>query len=87
MTIRVTNEWKFCPKGLVDYLADAIIVDEGGNTGDIPCQVGFCEGFDEIEATHIFIGDGITDKGCHYYKDTIEVNDNYTIDNSINERR
>lgn len=57
-------------KGLVDYLADGYIERDGEK---IPCQIGFVAMDSLIEATHIFIKDGITENGTHYYAETIEI--------------
>ena len=63
--------------GLVDYLADGIIIRNGE---EIPCEIGYTawvSGWggihEEIEATHIFIKDGITESGNHYCAETIEL--------------
>lgn len=56
--------------GLVDFLADGFIERDGEK---IPCQIGFTQFGEEREATHIFIKDGITENGTHYYKETIEL--------------
>ena len=56
--------------GLVDFLADGYIIRDNDR---IPCQVGFTKFGDEVEATHIFIKNGITDSGNHYEAETIEI--------------
>jgi len=56
--------------GLVDYIAAGYIERDGEK---IPCQVGFINAVTEPVATHIFIKDGITENGVHYYAETIEI--------------
>ena len=57
-------------EGLADYLADGYIERDGEK---IPCQIGFIAMDSLIEATHIFVKDGITESGVHYYAETIEI--------------
>ena len=57
-------------EGLADYLADGYIERDGEK---IPCQIGFIAVDGLIEATYIFIKDGITENGTRYYAETIEL--------------
>lgn len=72
LTYGITSELRAVNHGLVDFEADAILEREDFL---IPCKVGFMklESEDEPVATHIFIKDGITKDGFHYYKETIEL--------------
>lgn len=64
----VTSDLKVVEHGLVDYIAEGIYNNQ------IPCQVGFMEfGDGELEATHIFIRDGILEDGTCYNAETIEL--------------
>lgn len=61
--------------GLVDYLADGYIERDGEQ---IPCQIGYNEYMDaedniRCEAEYIFIKDGITENGTHYYAEMIAI--------------
>lgn len=65
--------------GLCDYVAEGILHKH--DVGDIPCKIGYistidCYSDDEIlKPTHIFIqNDGVTKKGNHYSKETIDLN-------------
>ena len=72
-------------RGLVDHIADGeIFIDKAENGGRdrIPCRIGYYEetdadGSDILRAAYLFIDDGITDNGNHYYKETINLEDNY----------
>lgn len=63
----ITGPLKKISHGLVDFLAPGYIIRYGEK---IPCEIGF---LDEKEATHIFIKEGITTNGTHYYAQTIEL--------------
>ena len=73
----ITGEKQRISNALVDYVADGYIERNGEN---IPCEIGFTEFYSddlsesvEIEPTHIFIKDGITDNGTHYEAETIVI--------------
>ena len=73
----VTSERRKVNHGLVDYVADGYIDRDGEK---IPCKVGFMttyanenDAYNDVIATHIFINDGITADGTHYYAETIEL--------------
>ena len=66
----ITGPLKKISHGLVDFLAPGYIIRYGEK---IPCEFGFTVFSDEKEATHIFIKDGITNAGTHYYSQTIEL--------------
>lgn len=76
----ITGKFNKVKNGLVDYLTDGYIKRDGER---IPCEIGFTVwGYsgdpndrqeEEIEATHIFIKDGITENGTGYYAETIEL--------------
>lgn len=65
----ITGEAKKVKAGLVDYVADGYIERDGDK---IPCLVGLINGV-ELVPTHLFIKDGVTDNGTHYYAETIEL--------------
>lgn len=71
-----TGKMQKLQHGLVDYLADGYIE---GNSSRIPCQIGYTDFKGEIEPTHIFIQDGVTTSGEHYYAETIELCGTYAI--------
>jgi len=66
----LTGEKKKVNHGLVDYVVPGYIERDGEH---IPCEVGFTEFNNVLEATHIFITDGITNNGTHYCAETIEI--------------
>lgn len=57
--------------GMVDYTIDGYLLRDSER---IPCTLGYCDFFGNIELTHIFIKEGITENGTHYYSETIEIN-------------
>ncbi len=62
-------------EGLVDFLAEGYIEREGE---EIPCQIGYNTYMDaeddiRLEADYIFLKDGITESGTHYYAETIRI--------------
>lgn len=66
--------------GLVDFLASGIYGEE-----KIPCQIGYIEDTDTFGdkialPAYIFIDDGVTEDGNHYYKATINLCDNASVD-------
>ena len=72
MTYTRTGDMKMAA-GLVDYLADGYIERDGDQ---IPCQIGYNEYEDAdgevtCKAEYIFIKEGVTEYGTHYYADTI----------------
>ena len=66
----ITSELKKVSHALVDYIANGYVYRDGEK---IPCKVGFTEFNAVVEATHIFVSDGITENGNHYYGVTIEL--------------
>ena len=56
--------------GLVDYVKNGYYLMNGEK---IPCEVGFIDMGTVIKATHLFVKDGVTENGTHYYKETIEI--------------
>ena len=67
MKYTITGEKKELKYGLVDYIAEAYIEEDGDR---IPCEVGYIDD----EPMFIFITeDGITKSGHHYYKETIKL--------------
>ena len=67
----VTGELKEVKGGLVDFIAEGYVIRDGER---IPCEIGFTKyGDEEVEETHIFIKNGITEGGNHYYAETIEL--------------
>lgn len=79
--LKITGGLKKVKDGLVDYIASGEVIRNGKK---IPCEIGFTiwgytrnhpeeRGEAEVEATHIFIKDGITSDGTHYNAETIEL--------------
>lgn len=69
----ITSEMKKQHNGLADYLADGYLERDNEK---IPCQIGFTEWMDSndeihVEADYIFVKEGITEAGTHYYAETI----------------
>lgn len=77
---KITGKFNKVKNGLVDYVAAGYIERDDER---IPCEIGFTVwGYsgdprdrleEEIEATHIFIKDGVTENGTHYNAETIEI--------------
>ena len=64
-----------CKDGLVDLICKGVLYK---GAYKVPCLIGYrVYGEDEngylCEPTHIFVDDGITDDGYHYYAETIEL--------------
>lgn len=55
-------------KGLVDYTREGYLLRDNEK---IPCLIGYTDYSGIIEPTHLFIGNGVTDSGNHYYAETI----------------
>lgn len=70
MEIKVTGKATQVKHGLVDYEAEGYIIKDGER---IPCRIGYTDFSFGVVATHLFIDDGITESGTHYYKETIEL--------------
>lgn len=70
MDIGFTGKLTEVKNGLVDYEMEGYIIRDGE---EIPCKIGFTDFSTGREITHIFIDDGITESGTHYYKETIEL--------------
>lgn len=56
--------------GLVDFIADGYIITDNDR---IPCEVGFVQYGDDLEAKYIFTQGGITEKGTAYYPETYKL--------------
>lgn len=54
--------------GLVNYVVEGYIERDAEK---IPCEIGFIYKYEN--PTHIFIKNGITENGTHYYAETIEI--------------
>lgn len=67
--------------GIVDFVAKGYISKDGDR---IPCEIGYNEditpdGDTILRAEYVFIKrDGITERGNHYYKSTIDLNNNWS---------
>jgi hypothetical protein len=72
----ITGEKKKVRGEMVDYLADGYIERDGEK---IPCKVGFTEYYSawddriNVDPSHIFIKEGITENGTHYEAETIGI--------------
>lgn len=70
----ITGEMRKQKEGLADYLADGYI-QRGEDR--IPCEIAFLEitinGEPHREPYYIFIKDGITESGNHYYAERIDL--------------
>lgn len=70
MEYTIKGKLQKCEHELVDYIADGHIITDGDR---IPCEIGFIQFGDDIEAKYIFTQSGITENGSVYYPETYEL--------------
>ena len=70
MEYKVTSKLIKVNHGLVDYIADGYILQDDDM---IPCEIGYIDYGNEIEAAYIFTHTGVTEKGNCYYEETIKL--------------